>query len=112
MVKYQFVDEEKPIEKKVEKPVSNLKYNTEKKSEGVKNKDLIKEELESIVFEIPKIKIIQIPMKNVELDKLEELPIDFLRDLFKDIFGYSSPRESGYGKMWISNKIRASFKTK
>lgn len=62
--------------------------------------------------EIPRIKIIQIPMKNIDLDKLGELSIDYLRDLHKDIFGTHVPRLKGYGKKWIARKIRASFKTK
>jgi len=62
--------------------------------------------------EIPMIKIIQIPMKNIELDKLEECSIDYLRDLHKDIFSNYVPREKSFGKKWIARKIRASFKTK
>ena len=67
---------------------------------------------EFAIEEIPKIRVIQIPMKNIDLDKLEELSIDYLRDLHKDIFGTYVPREKGFGKKWIANKIRASFKTK
>lgn len=62
--------------------------------------------------EIPKIRVIQIPMKNIDLDKLDELSIDYLRDLHKDIFGTYVLRLKGYGKKWIARKIRASFKTK
>jgi len=62
--------------------------------------------------EIPKIRVIQIPMKNIDLDKLDELSIDYLRDLHVSIFGTYVPRQKGYGKKWIARKIRASFKTK
>jgi len=83
-------------------------------AEQKKKREEFKEEngKEIGIAEIPKIRVIQIPMKNIEFDKLEDLSIDYLRDLHKEIFGYSAPRDKGHGKVWIANKIRASFKTK
>lgn len=101
------------IIKKQEKRQELLKFDKEtKKLNGKIDKLKEQNKKEFATEEIPKIRVIQIPMKNIDLDKLDELSIDYLRDLHVSIFGTYVPRQKGYGKKWIARKIRASFKTK
>lgn len=105
---------------KLSDKIKKAKVSVELKEE-FKDVSIIKKQLEDlkemnkIEFapeEIPKIQVIQIPMKTVKLEELEDYTIAYLRELHMAIFGTHAPHHGGIGKKWIANKIRASFKVK